>query len=57
MLDTIRTIESGGDYTAPKNQGGASGAYQYVDSTWNDYEGYESAYLAPPEVQDARATS
>ncbi len=55
ILDTIRTIESGGDYTAPKNPGGASGAYQYIDSTWNDYEGYTSAYLAPPEIQDARA--
>src|SRR5262245_59836445 len=49
ILDTIRTVDSGGDYTAPKNRGGASGAYQYVDSTWSDYEGYESAYLAPPE--------
>ena len=47
ILDTIRTIESGGDYTAPKNRGGASGAYQYIDSTWDDYEGYTSAYLAP----------
>ena len=56
VLDTIRTLESGGDYGAPKNQGGASGAYQYIDSTWNNYEGYESAYLAPPEIQDARAT-
>lgn len=57
ILDTIRSIESGGDYTAPKNAGGASGAYQYVDSTWDDYEGYESAYLAPPELQDARAAT
>ena len=57
ILDTIRTIESGGDYTAPKNRGGASGAYQYVDSTWADYEGYDSAHLAPPEIQDARATT
>jgi Peptidase family M23 len=57
ILDTIRTVESGGDYTAPTNQGGASGAYQYIDSTWNNYEDYPSAYLAPPEIQNARAAS
>jgi len=55
ILDTIRTLESGGDYTAPPNRGGASGAYQYIDSTWNRHGGYESAYLAPLEIQDARA--
>lgn len=57
ILDTIRTIESGGDYQTPKNRGGASGAYQYIDSTWNNYEGYTSAYLAPHEIQDGRAAT
>jgi hypothetical protein len=57
ILDTIRMVESGGDYSAPKNRGGASGAYQFIDSTWDGYGGYTSAYLAPPEVQDARAAS
>ena len=55
ILDTIRTLESGGRYDVPKNAGGASGAYQYIDSTWNSYGGYTSAYLAPHEVQDERA--
>lgn len=55
ILDTIRTLESGGRYGAPKNAGGASGAYQYIDSTWGAYGGYASAYLAPATIQDERA--
>jgi len=55
ILATIRIIESGNTYDLPKNRGGASGAYQYIDSTWNNHRGYPSAYLAPPEIQDERA--
>ena len=56
ILDTIRTIESGSRYLLLPNRGGASGAYQYIDSTWARYGGYPSAYLAPPTIQDQRAT-
>ena len=55
ILATIRYLESRGIYTLPPNLGGASGAYQFVHSTWNGYGGYEHAYLAPPHIQDERA--
>jgi Peptidase family M23/Transglycosylase-like domain len=55
VLATIRTIESGGDYTVRNTGSTASGAYQFLDSTWNDYGGYPRAWLAPPVVQDAKA--
>lgn len=67
ILDTIRTLESGGDYTARAdrngarpNAGSASGAYQYVNGTWRywaeqaevDTATYPTADSAPPEIQD-----
>lgn len=57
ILLTIRTLESGGRYDAPPNKGRASGAYQFIASTWNNYAGYPHAYLAPPAIQDERALS
>ncbi len=55
VLDTIRTVESDGRYEIGPNRAGASGAYQYIPSTWAGYGGYAEAYQAPAEVQDERA--
>lgn len=66
ILATIRHLESGSDYTQQSHSvankgrsssGNPSGAYQFLYNTWNNYSGYDEAFLAPPTVQDARATS
>jgi murein DD-endopeptidase MepM/ murein hydrolase activator NlpD len=55
VLATIRQLESGGDYTARARGSTASGAYQFLDSSWARYGGYPTAADAPPAVQDAKA--
>lgn len=63
FLAAIRQHESGGDYTAYNAAGGASGAYQFIQSTWSNqakaagYAQYANgpASKAPPAVQDAVA--
>jgi hypothetical protein len=54
---TIRQVESGDNYSAQAPGSSASGAYQFLDSSWAGYSGYPRAYLAPPEVQDAKAAA
>ena len=57
ILITIRGCESGHDYTARNPRSSASGAFQFIDSTWRAYgdSRWPRAYLAPREVQDAAA--
>ncbi|MEV0405837.1 C40 family peptidase [Actinoallomurus sp. NPDC050550] len=51
----MRMHESSGDYNAGSRDA-ACGAYQYMPSTWNHYEGkWDTACDAPPSIQDQRA--
>ena len=62
ILATIRKRESGGDYGIKAKGSSASGAYQFIDSTWKALtkkakmgEEFSSAREAPKEIQDAIA--
>lgn len=55
ILIKIRGCESGHNYTAQNKSSTASGAYQFLRSTWTNYKGYVNAKDAPPNIQDERA--
>jgi hypothetical protein len=63
VLNSIKGVESGGgDYNAKNPNSTASGAYQFIDSTWRAStkkygigQQYPTARSAPPEIQDAVA--
>lgn len=58
ILATIRKRESGGNYQAKAKGSSASGAYQFIDSTWQSLSqkfgggNYKTAAEAPPDIQD-----
>lgn len=58
ILSQIKACESGGSYTAVNASSGASGAYQFLNSTWRSLPaaaGYSTAASAPAAVQDQAA--
>ncbi len=61
FLSCVRAHESKGSYTAQNPRSSASGAYQFLDSTWRNVSvrsgngGYARASHAPWYVQDAVA--
>jgi len=61
FLACVRAHESGGNYQAENPTSTASGAYQFLDSTWRTmsaragHSGWGHAASAPPSVQDAVA--
>lgn len=66
ILATIRHFESGDDYTQQshsvaqdgRNPGGnPSGAYQFLYTSWGGHGGFSEAFMAPPDVQDAKAAA
>ena len=65
ILATIRHMESGDNYLNQSyavasrgrdSSGNATGAYAFIYTAWGGYGGYDEAFLAPPAVQDQRAT-
>jgi hypothetical protein len=61
FLACVRNRESGNNYSAKNPSSTASGAYQFLDSSWRNlsaragHRGYATARSAPPHVQDAVA--
>jgi hypothetical protein len=59
LANALKAVETGGAgaYTRKSYSSDASGAYQYMPGTWNNYLGYRKASDAPAWVQDQRISS
>lgn len=55
VLLRIRWCESRDDYQAENRHSSASGAFQVLNGTWANYDGYARAKYAPRHVQDRQA--
>ena len=51
----VMNRESGGNIRAQNPSSSASGKWQFVNGTWNNFGGYPTAASAPESVQDAKA--
>lgn len=56
LANALKSQETGGEgaYLRKSYSSSACGAYQYMQSTWNDYMGYRTPCSAPAWVQDSR---
>jgi hypothetical protein len=54
LMYSIKQVESHGRYKAKSHWSDACGAYQYMPITWNNYDGFRNACLAPEWVQDSK---
>jgi hypothetical protein len=54
LMYSIKQVESHGRYKAKSKWSDACGAYQYMPITWNNYDGFKNACLAPEWAQDSR---
>lgn len=54
LMYSLKQVESHGRYNAKSKWSSACGAYQYMPTTWNNYQGFKTACHAPESVQDAR---
>jgi hypothetical protein len=43
------------NYTAQNDHTTASGGFQFLDTTWDNFRGYRKAKYAPPRIQNWRA--